>query len=965
MGDAFSSAELEGQRDFLRRLARGLVRSAEEADDLVQDAFVRALERPPASARALRAWLASVLRNLALNRARTTGRVAQHERRAARPERVEPPDAALASLELQERIVAAVKALDEPYRTTLWLRYHEDLPPRAIAERLAAPVKTIEARLARGLAALRAELDRRSGGDRTHWLGGVLALARAEPTTLVLVLGVGLVKKLVLAAVAVLVLVLGWRALPLARGSGPTPMGAATLRPGPAPAVVTLDAQPAERAPAVPVPSATPAEDVTALRVRVRWSDGSPASGVGLIVRPEADPRGARAFELVTSDAEGLVRVVPIHPGPVRVEADRGGEARGEVRAGAETQLELLLDPGLELEGLVTDPAGLPLAGAEILLVAEAADWLAPRVVARTGANGSYAVRDVQPDFSVTARAGRLAQALLEPLRGRTGRVRIDFTLGHEGAGLRGIVRDARGAPVAGALVAVGDPEGWYVEDDDTPGIYRDERPMRLERTDALGRFEAPGVSPGFGLQLAVQAGAFPLAVANVSAEIGSTSFVEVVLDDPAVLTGVVHGPDGAPLAGAELALLLCEGADAKEIPFDLPVATSDAAGAFRLGPLPRSSVLRLAPPAGGPGATTLVALTLAPGETSRELVLAPDDAVRGRVLAAPDVRFEGWFVQLHQQLGAGRMKRAPLAPDGRFEVAGCDQPPYRLELYAASNRPVLRRDEVGPGAELELVAEPLGSIRGELVDEAALLQPAGTPPSVSVSFREHVTLAPSWQEGGRFAFELLRPGRYRIRIQHGAGLLFATTVDLAPGSSLDLGRIASAEPGSLVLALEPPAEGGFSGSVVDSSHEHVAFVELVDGRLGVAALPPGEHLLALEGSALASRILPFTIRSGERTELVVPTQPGVPRSLAFPLRGRAWEVLTVELHDAEGGLVLHRRLQRRYWPAAGGTPTLLVTLAVGTYALVAEIDTGLAVSASFDVPALEPQERALSFEMR
>src|SRR5688572_9962486 len=128
-------AELELQRAFLQRLARQLVRGEAAAEDLVQETFVRALERPPASAGALRAWLARVARHLAINKARGEQRALARERRAARPEAVAPHDEALASLELQERLIAAVKALDEPYRTTLWLRYHEGLAPGAIAAR--------------------------------------------------------------------------------------------------------------------------------------------------------------------------------------------------------------------------------------------------------------------------------------------------------------------------------------------------------------------------------------------------------------------------------------------------------------------------------------------------------------------------------------------------------------------------------------------------------------------------------------------------------------------------------------------------------------------------------------------------------------------------------------------------------------------------------------------------------------
>jgi len=79
----------------------------------------------------------------------------------------------------------------------------------------------------------------------------------------------------------------------------------------------------------------------------------------------------------------------------------------------------------------------------------------------------------------------------------------------------------------------------------------------------------------------------------------------------------------------------------------------------------------------------------------------------------------------------------------------------------------------------------------------------------------------------------------------------------------------------------------------------------------------------------------------------------------------REWNVLSVELRDAGGGLVFARRVLRSYFPTAGRGPILLVTLPVGTFTLGAETDTGLALRTSIDVPALVPQESALEFELR
>lgn len=55
--------ELLAHQAFLRRLATDLVGA--DADDLVQEVWRKALERPPRHGRQLRGWLSRVARNLA------------------------------------------------------------------------------------------------------------------------------------------------------------------------------------------------------------------------------------------------------------------------------------------------------------------------------------------------------------------------------------------------------------------------------------------------------------------------------------------------------------------------------------------------------------------------------------------------------------------------------------------------------------------------------------------------------------------------------------------------------------------------------------------------------------------------------------------------------------------------------------------------------------------------------------
>src|SRR6185503_3136620 len=133
-------------------------RDGHAADDLVQETWLRAVERGGASS--TWSWLARVVRNLAFQGRRLDAHRAERERGAARREGGGEPEQRFSG---HKELVAAIDRLPEPYRETILLRYFEDLPPRRIAARLGVPIKTVKTRLNRGLALLREELDRSHG----------------------------------------------------------------------------------------------------------------------------------------------------------------------------------------------------------------------------------------------------------------------------------------------------------------------------------------------------------------------------------------------------------------------------------------------------------------------------------------------------------------------------------------------------------------------------------------------------------------------------------------------------------------------------------------------------------------------------------------------------------------------------------------------------------------------------------
>ena len=71
---------------FLRRLARSLVRDEHAAEDLVQQAWLSALEKPPRPGTApgtVRAWLSRIVRNRAISQHREAARRRLAEERGA------------------------------------------------------------------------------------------------------------------------------------------------------------------------------------------------------------------------------------------------------------------------------------------------------------------------------------------------------------------------------------------------------------------------------------------------------------------------------------------------------------------------------------------------------------------------------------------------------------------------------------------------------------------------------------------------------------------------------------------------------------------------------------------------------------------------------------------------------------------------------------------------------------------
>ena len=122
--------QLLAQRPRMTALARRLLADEHGAEDVVQEAWLTALERPPRETGAIGSWLGEVVRTLALKRLRGERRKLARERRAAKPEGSLADEDVADRLRTQRVVLDAVLALEEPLRGAIHARYFEDLPPR-------------------------------------------------------------------------------------------------------------------------------------------------------------------------------------------------------------------------------------------------------------------------------------------------------------------------------------------------------------------------------------------------------------------------------------------------------------------------------------------------------------------------------------------------------------------------------------------------------------------------------------------------------------------------------------------------------------------------------------------------------------------------------------------------------------------------------------------------------------------
>ena len=160
--------------DAAYNLARWLTRDIHDAEDIVQEAYLRAYKRfSTFRGGDGRAWLLAIVRNCAYDLLRSNGTILygdafDDEGHIAKAPSSCDPEATLLREEKAEQVKSALENLLPQYREVLILREMEELSYSEIATTIGVPLGTVMSRLSRARIRLHQNLTAQVGVTLTH-----------------------------------------------------------------------------------------------------------------------------------------------------------------------------------------------------------------------------------------------------------------------------------------------------------------------------------------------------------------------------------------------------------------------------------------------------------------------------------------------------------------------------------------------------------------------------------------------------------------------------------------------------------------------------------------------------------------------------------------------------------------------------------------------------------------------------
>ena len=817
MSDAPLSIDPEAllrESTWLHGLARSLVHDEHEAEDIVQSTFLTAVTRPPRSAVVLPAWLGRVARRMAIRAGRKKRSRVRREHVAARPEAIPAAVDVVARTSLFRQLTGFVLELAEPYRTTVLLRYFDDVPVRDIASRQAVPVATVKTRLRRALGQLRERLDGAAGGS-DDWRSALAVPAGAIIMATKAKVGVA-------AAVILIAGAIGWRTLspsidapsdqtPIARRETPVP-----------PAATEPPAQSA--APIVPkrleevAPASSPASRAgTVTGLIVDDKSGEPVAGAEVSAfvnledeRPESTATtGADGrFQIESSRHPGVIlaRLLVLSSRHVRWCGDNRVFPNGKNQISGNDIGTIRLIRGAAVSGRVlTAGSRQPVAGAHLFLYGYRGDYATPlfRIADPAGvsaADGTFTTTTrLPPSRGAAAQVlalhdGGLDWAQVAVLK-EIDEIRDVEILARPGYPLRVRVTDESGKPIEGATVMVAprfSPLGaaypavdWLRE----PKWIRREGPLSLLSTRFVHKSDAEGAAGFEGLPeptldpteryptattdvFAFKTGFDPGRVRLEKPASGRPVGVVLKVRRPFVVSGSVRRSDQSPVAGAEVTLVV------NMLP--QPAVVTDEKGEYRItADVAPNGAATLAAAAQGLSRAVHPIKLDSDKDVQHDFKLLPALSISGRVIDEDGAPVPG-TVQVSGQLSERSLSGKhvegsnfdQIQPDGSFELEGADSGEWRLSVTLGKEWEPPRERMVHGGDRVEIVvarrvvgvarldAEIVDATTGTSVDPLSASLYSRSTFAGERSYPPQPTVSP-----GHVRAEGLPPGAWRLYV--------------------------------------------------------------------------------------------------------------------------------------------------------------------------------------------------------
>lgn len=162
-GDLSAYEALVARYSALAHRTAAMLGAGDEAEDVVQEAFVKAFRNLRSFRResAFRPWLLRIVANETHNLTRARGRRSQLSVRlsaTADPAARDDPEGTAVATDRRARLLEAVRTLPEREREAVVCRYFLQLSEAETAQVLGCPIGSVKSRTHRGLARLREEV---------------------------------------------------------------------------------------------------------------------------------------------------------------------------------------------------------------------------------------------------------------------------------------------------------------------------------------------------------------------------------------------------------------------------------------------------------------------------------------------------------------------------------------------------------------------------------------------------------------------------------------------------------------------------------------------------------------------------------------------------------------------------------------------------------------------------------------